>query len=146
MMGRFDVDPALVRRLAELLEETGLTEIEYQNGSQRIRVARTKPGEIAVAPAVNVAPIGIAPAAAPEGPPPGAIVSPMVGTAYLAPEPGARPFVSVGDRVTAGQTLLIIEAMKVMNPITAPHGGTVNDIFITDGRPVEFGEVLMAVR
>lgn len=146
-MGRFDIDPALVRRLAELLDETGLTEIEYQNGNQRIRVVRTPRGEVTVAPM----PTPISPAAAPtppasEGPPPGAVVSPMVGTAYIAPEPGARPFVSVGDRVSAGQTLLIIEAMKVMNPITAPHAGTVSDILVADGRPVEFGEVLMIIR
>jgi acetyl-CoA carboxylase biotin carboxyl carrier protein len=148
MMGRFDVDPALVRRLAELLDETGLTEIEYQSGTQRIRVARTPQGQIAVAPAAAAAvtPVGAPPAAASEGPPAGAVVSPMVGTAYVAPEPGARAFVNVGDRVVVGQTLLIIEAMKVMNPITAPHGGMVTDVFVSDGRPVEFGEVLMVIR
>ena len=86
-----------------------------------------------------------APAAAPEGPPAGAVTSPMVGTAYAAAEPGATPFVKVGDKVSKGQTLLIIEAMKVMNPIPAPHGGTVLNILFGDGRPVEYGEVLLVV-
>jgi len=143
-MPKFDVDDALVRKLAGLLNETGLTEIEYETGDQRIRVTR---GGVAAAPAIiPTAAVPAAAAAAPaEGPPPGAVMSPMVGTAYAASEPGAAPFVKVGDKVSKGQTLLIIEAMKVMNPIPAPHGGTVQDILFTDGRPVEYGEVLLVV-
>ncbi|HVZ00307.1 MAG TPA: biotin/lipoyl-containing protein, partial [Dongiaceae bacterium] len=97
----------------------------------------------AVVQTVSAAP---APAAKPEGPPAGALTSPMVGTAYLAPEPGAAPFVKAGDRVNKGQTVLIIEAMKVMNPIQAPVSGTVKDILIADGQPVEFGEALMIIQ
>ena len=146
-MPKFDVDDALVRKLAALLNETGLTEIEYEAGEQRIRVTRGGTTTLAVAPAVAAAPVAAAPAAASvsDGPPPGAVMSPMVGTAYAASEPGTAPFVKVGDKVSKGQTLLIIEAMKVMNPIPAPHGGTVQDILFGDGRPVEYGEVLMVV-
>ena len=148
-MPKLDIDEALIRKLADLLKETGLNEIEYENGQQRIRVNRGQAHGAVLAPAA--APAALAPppapaAAAVEGPPAGAVTSPMVGTAYLAAEPGASPFVKVGDQVKAGQTLLIIEAMKVMNPILAPQGGTVSDIMISDGRPVEFGEVLMVVR
>ena len=148
-MPKLDIDEALIRKLADLLKETGLNEIEYESGPQRIRVNRGQAHGAVLAPAV--APAALAPppapaAAAVEGPPAGAVTSPMVGTAYLAAEPGASPFVKVGDLVKAGQTLLIIEAMKVMNPILAPQGGTVSDIMISDGRPVEFGEVLMVVR
>ena len=146
-MPKFDVDDALVRKLAALLNETGLTEIEYETGEQRIRVTRGGATTVAVAPPVP-APAASAVSAAPsasEGPPPGAVLSPMVGTAYAAAEPGATPFVKVGDKVSKGQTLLIIEAMKVMNPIPAPHGGTVQQILFTDGRPVEYGEVLLVV-
>lgn len=141
-MPKFDVDDALVRKLAALLTETGLTEIEYETGEQRIRVTRGGGATLAGAPAAPAAPA--APPAS-EGPPPGAVMSPMVGTAYAASEPGTAPFVKVGDKVSKGQTLLIIEAMKVMNPIPAPHGGTVQQILFTDGRPVEYGEVLMVV-
>jgi len=95
-------------------------------------------------PAAAVAPAAAKPAVA-EDPPAGAVTSPMVGTAYAATEPGATPFVKVGDKVAKGQTLLIIEAMKVMNPIPAPHGGTIQEILFGDGRPVEYGEVLMVV-
>ena len=148
-MPKLEVDAALIRKLADLLKETGLTEIEYENGVHRIRVNRAVGGNNAVAPLapapVVAAPVAAA-AAAPEGPPAGAVTSPMVGTAYLASEPGASPFVKVGDRVRVGQTLLIIEAMKVMNPIAAAHDGTVSEILVSDGRPVEFGEVLMIVR
>jgi acetyl-CoA carboxylase biotin carboxyl carrier protein len=148
-MAKFDVDEALVRKLAELLQQTGLTEIEYENGPQRIRVNRQT---LAAAPAASTpaavpapaAPVAAAPAPA-GGPPPGALTSPMVGTVYISPEPGAEPFVKVGDRVTKGQTVLIIEAMKVMNPIPAPAGGTVREIMVADGRPVEYGEVLMII-
>ena len=143
-MPKLDVDEALIRKLADLLKETGLNEIEYESGPQRIRVNRGQAHGAVLAPAL-AAPAVLAPPAAPpaavvEGPPAGAVTSPMVGTAYLAAEPGASPFVKVG------QTLLIIEAMKVMNPILASQGGTVSDIMISDGRPVEFGEVLMVVR
>ena len=144
-MSKFDIDDALVRKLALLLEETGLNEIEYEREGERIRVNR---GAAIAAPVA--APAVSAPAAAPaavasEGPPAGAVLSPMVGTAFLSPEPGSKPFVAVGDRVTQGQTLLIIEAMKVMNPITAPHTGTVKQILAADGRPVEYGEVLLVL-
>jgi acetyl-CoA carboxylase biotin carboxyl carrier protein len=148
-MAKFDVDEALIRKLAELLEQTGLTEIEYENGPQRIRVnkqtvaAATAAVSAAAAPAAAPAPV--AAKTATDGPPAGAVTSPMVGTVYLSAEPGASPFVKVGDRVTKGQTLVIIEAMKVMNPIPAPAGGTVREVLISDGRPVEYGEVLMVI-
>jgi acetyl-CoA carboxylase biotin carboxyl carrier protein len=145
-MPKFDVDDALVRKLAALLNETGLTEIEYEIGEQRIRVTRGGATTVAVAPAAPIASASTTAAAPPsEGPPAGAVMSPMVGTAYAASEPGAAPFVKVGDKVSKGQTLLIIEAMKVMNPIPAPHGGTVQSILFADGRPVEYGEVLLVV-
>ncbi len=145
-MPKFDVDDALVRKLAALLAETGLTEIEYAAGEQRIRVTRGgSAGVVAAAPAAAPVLAAGQPPAAPEGPPAGAVLSPMVGTAYAAAEPGAAPLVKVGDKVAKGQTLLIIEAMKVMNPIPAPHGGTVQEIVFGDGRPVEYGEVLLIV-
>jgi len=149
-MAGFDVDADLVRKLAELLEETGLSEVEYESGGQRIRVCRG--AGAAAAAAIAPVPAGAA------GPPPpaagtsadalpvGAVVSPMVGTAYVAPEPGAAPYVKIGDRVAEGDTLLVVEAMKVMNPIAAPHGGMVVEVLVSDGRPVEYGEVLMVVR
>jgi len=144
-MPKFDVDDALVRKLAALLADTGLTEIEYEVGQQRIRVSRGGVTSVAVAaPAPAPASAAATPAVA-EGPPAGAVTSPMVGTAYAAAEPGATPFVKVGDKVAKGQTLLIIEAMKVMNPIPAPHGGTIQEILFGDGRPVEYGEVLLVV-
>lgn len=144
-MAKFDVDEVLIRKLAELLQDTGLTEIEYESGAQRIRVNRDNPVVVAAA---APAPAAVMPAAAPtpDHPPAGAVTSPMVGTAYTAAEPGAAAFVKVGDQVAKGQTLLIIEAMKVMNPISAPHGGTVTEIYIQDGRPVEYGEVLMVIQ
>jgi acetyl-CoA carboxylase biotin carboxyl carrier protein len=147
-MAKFDVDEALIRKLAELLQQTGLTEIEYENGPQRIRVNKQM---LAAAAAAAPAPTAATPAApapaktAADGPPAGAVTSPMVGTVYLSAEPGANPYVKVGDRVTKGQTLLIIEAMKVMNPIPADAGGTVREIMVADGRPVEYGEVLMVI-
>jgi acetyl-CoA carboxylase biotin carboxyl carrier protein len=144
-MPKFDVDDALVRKLAALLADTGLTEIEYEVGEQRIRVSRGGTGVAVAAPAAAVAAPAAAKPAAAEGPPAGAVTSPMVGTAYAAAEPGAAPFVKIGDKVAKGQTLLIIEAMKVMNPIPAPHGGTIQEILFGDGRPVEYGEVLMVV-
>jgi acetyl-CoA carboxylase biotin carboxyl carrier protein len=144
-MPKFDVDDALVRKLASLLSETGLTEIEYEAGEQRIRVTRGGVNTVAVAAPAVAAAVPVAPTPVTEGPPPGAVLSPMVGTAYAAPEPGAAPFVKVGDKVSKGQTLLIIEAMKVMNPIPAPHGGAVQAIHFSDGHPVEYGEVLMVI-
>ena len=149
-MATFDIDGDLVRKLAGLLDETGLTEIEFAEGEKRIRV--TKGG---TAPAFYTqAPAGAAPAPAAAATPPaalgvsshpGALTSPMVGTAYLSSEPGGSPFVRVGDTVKAGQTVLIIEAMKVMNPIKAPKAGTVSQILVGDAQPVEFGEVLMII-
>jgi acetyl-CoA carboxylase biotin carboxyl carrier protein len=135
-MSKFDIDEALIRKLAKLLKETGLTEIEFETDDARIRVNAGSGPVIAAAPAS---------AAASEGPAAGTVSSPMVGTAYLAPEPNAAAFVKVGDRVAKGQTILIIEAMKVMNPIPAPHAGTVTQILIQDGQPVEFGEPMMVI-
>jgi acetyl-CoA carboxylase biotin carboxyl carrier protein len=145
-MPKLEVDEALVRKLAQLLTDTGLAEIEFESGGQRIRVNRqTVLAAPAAAPAAAT-PAMPGPGAAPaEGPPAGAVTSPMVGTVYLSSEPGGAPFVKVGDRVAKGQTILIIEAMKVMNPIPAPAAGTVREIFVADGRPVEYGEVLMVV-
>lgn len=143
-MSKFDVDEALVRKLAALLKDTGLSEIEFESEGKRIRV-----NSGATAAPAHTVPVAAAPAAAPakaEGPPAGALTSPMVGTAYLSPEPGAAQFVKSGDRVNKGQTVLIIEAMKVMNPIQAPVSGTVKDILIADGQPVEFGEALMIIQ
>jgi acetyl-CoA carboxylase biotin carboxyl carrier protein len=149
---RSTVDKDLIRELSALLEETGLTEIEIEQSGLRVRVARG--GQViaatpvaAPAPAAPlVAPTGITSTAAPDpAKHPGVVASPMVGTAYLAAEPGARPFVEVGSKVLAGQTLLIIEAMKTMNQIPAPRSGTVIQILIEDGRPVEFGEPMMII-
>jgi acetyl-CoA carboxylase biotin carboxyl carrier protein len=144
-MARFTVDEDLIRRLAKLLEETGLGEIEYQILGRRVRIARP-----AAAPVVSVteAPARAAEAAPAEAPAispehPGAITAPMVGTVYIAPEPGAPPFVRVGDVVKKGQTLLIIEAMKTMNPVTADRDGRVARVLVEDGAPTEYGEVLV---
>ena len=147
-MADFDVDDDLIRRLARLMDETGLSEIEVADGDRSLRVARptgTPVAAVAPAPAVAAAaaPAVDAPAAAPGSPPAGAVTSPMVGTVYLASEPGARPFVKAGDRVAEGDTLLIVEAMKVMNPIRATQAGTVREILVQDSQPVEFGEVLL---
>ncbi|MGN6154235.1 MAG: acetyl-CoA carboxylase biotin carboxyl carrier protein [Sphingomicrobium sp.] len=146
------IDPALVRELAELLTENNLTEIEVEDGDRKIRVQRSLVAAAAPAPAVAAAPAAqpmMAPpmhAEAPVGEPEGESVrSPMVGTAYLAPEPGAAPFVSAGDSVKAGDTLLIVEAMKVMNPITAPHGGVVKQVLVESGQPVEFDQPLVVL-
>ncbi len=147
-----NVDTKLVRELAKLLSETGLTEIEVQDGERRIKVGR---GAVAPAPAA-VATFVEPPAAAAVAPTPtavdptapdtaNAVRSPMVGTAYLHPEPGADAFIKVGDKVKAGDTLMIIEAMKVMNPITAPAAGTVKQILIENAQPVEFDQPLVVV-
>ncbi len=139
------IDSALIRELADLLKETELTEIEVEQPNLRIRVSRAAPmASAAVAVPAVVAPA--VPAAAVEVDAhqhPGAVKSPMVGTAYRSPEPNAKPFVEVGDRVSAGQTLLIVEAMKTMNQITAPSSGTVTAILVEDGQPVEYGEPLV---
>lgn len=148
-MSTFNLDPEFVRGLAKLLDETGLTEIEFSEGDRRIRLNR-QPAPVAAAYAAPVAaPTAVAAvpaaAAAPAGPPKNAVTSPMVGTVYLAPEPGAAPFVKVGDKVAEGATLLIVEAMKVMNPIRSPRGGTVTAILVEDGQPVEFSEPLVVI-
>ena len=143
------VDPGLIRELAQLLTETGLSEIEIDRGGVRIRVARGAAPQMAfaAAPAATAAAPTAAPAAAESdlSKHPGCVHSPMVGTAYLAPEPGAAPFIDVGTRVSQGQTLLIIEAMKTMNHIPAPKAGTVTRILIGNSQPVEFGEPLVIV-
>lgn len=150
-MAKFEMDTEFIRTLAKLLEETNLGEIEMADGDRKIRVARPAAAPMQAAAPVAVMPTALVPAAlaaaaAPDlAKHPGAVKSPMVGTAYLAPEPGKPPFVSVGDKVTAGQTLLIIEAMKTFNPIKAPKGGTVAQILIDNGQPVEFGQPLMIV-
>lgn len=148
--GGIKVDTALVRELAELLAETGLSEIEVEDGTRKIRVARrTSPTAAASFQSVAAAPLA-APSAAPMEPAAspdiaGALTSPMVGTVYLASEPGTPNFVSVGDQVSEGQTLVIIEAMKVMNPIAAEKAGTVKAILIENAQPVEFGQPLVVI-
>ena len=151
-------DPELVRELATLIAETDLTEIEVEKGDLRIRVARTVTATVTVpmaapAPAVPAALPAALPAAAGDAAPggqspashPGAITSPMVGTAYRKPSPEAKPFIEVGTRVAVGDKLLLIEAMKTFNEIAAPRAGTVTAIFIEDGQPVEFGEPLLVI-
>ncbi|MFM5906679.1 MAG: acetyl-CoA carboxylase biotin carboxyl carrier protein [Novosphingobium sp.] len=147
-----NIDTALVRELAEMLADTGLTEIEVEDGDRKIKVSRAAaagtfvaaaaPAPIAAAPAAPAA-AGAAPEAA--AAPVDALKSPMVGTAYLAPEPGADNFVAIGKQVKAGDTLLIVEAMKVMNPITAPKGGTISAILIENGQPVEYDQPLLVI-
>jgi acetyl-CoA carboxylase biotin carboxyl carrier protein len=144
------VDPRLIRELAELLTETGLSEIEIDRGGMRIRVARGGGPQIALAaaPAAAAAAATAPQPATAEGDlskHPGCVHSPMVGTAYLAPEPGAAAFIDVGTRVSQGQTLLIIEAMKTMNQIPAPKAGTVTRILVGNSQPVEFGEPLVII-
>ena len=152
--GPIRVDVDLVRQLAELLDATKLTEIEVEDGERRVRVVRKAPSAAPVAYAAPPAPVAAPAAAAPAAPAaaevtpsdhPGTVKSPMVGTVYLAAEPGAAPFVSPGDKIAAGQTLLIVEAMKVMNPITAPRGGTVTQVLVENGQPVEFDQPLVIV-
>ena len=153
-MAKFEMDTEFVRKLAEILEERDLGEIELADGDRRIRIARPKvtyatapmPAPATSAPAAGAPTAAAAAAGAGDlAKHPGAVKSPMVGTAYLAPEPGKPNFVAVGDKVTAGQTLLIIEAMKTFNPIKAPKAGTVTQIVIDNAQPVEFGEALMIV-
>lgn len=148
-MARLGVDEDLVRHLARLLEETGLTELEYDTGKLRVRVSRGGGAQMVVsAPLVAASPAaapGVAAPAAAEvtASHPGAVTAPMVGTVYVAPEPSAPSFVKIGDRVSEGQVLFIIEAMKTMNPIRAPRSGTVTQIFAVNAQPVEYGEVLL---
>ena len=149
-MSKPTINDDLVRQLARLLEETGLTEIEYGEGKWRLRVSKAM-----TAAATTVVPVATAAAVAAVATErasqasddvsrhPGAVTSPMVGTVYTAPQPGAAPFVNVGDTVSEGQTLLLIEAMKTMNPIRAPRAGKVSQIFVTNAAPVEYGEVLL---
>ncbi|MBS7587831.1 acetyl-CoA carboxylase biotin carboxyl carrier protein [Ancylobacter defluvii] len=149
------IDPALVREIANLLSESDLTEIEVQHEDLRIRVVRAAPTVYAApapafaapaAPAPLAAPVaGVAPASADPAKHPGVVPSPMVGTAYLSPEPGARAFIDIGTVVKEGQTLLIVEAMKTMNAIPAPRAGTVTQILVNNGQPVEYGEPLVIV-
>lgn len=151
---KFKIDSDAIRQLADILVDTKLTEIEYEDDGRRIRVSRGG----GVASAIQAATV-IAPAEAPQTAPsttqpgapltltnhPGTVKSPMVGTAYMSPEPGAAPFVKVGDSVATGQTIMIIEAMKVMNPIKAPQAGKIIQISARDATPVEFGEPLMII-
>jgi len=146
------IDARMVRKLADILTDTGLTEIEVEHNGLRIRVARslTVSAQVAPSAAVYAAPAAAAPAAQPAelmpaAPRGDAVNSPMVGTVYLQPQPGADPFVKVGDTVQAGQTLMIVEAMKTMNPIPAPKAGRVVEILVQDGQPVEFGEPLLVL-
>jgi acetyl-CoA carboxylase biotin carboxyl carrier protein len=146
-------DSALIRELASLLDETSLTEIEIERAGLRLRVARNV--SVAAAMPATFHAMAAAPAAAASAAAnaaandlsahPGVVPSPMVGTAYWAPEPGAKPFVDVGTKVTVGQTLMIIEAMKTMNQIPSPRAGTVTQILVEDGQPVEFGEPLVII-
>ena len=150
-MAKFEMDTEFIRKLAKLLEETNLGEIEMAEGDRRIRVARPKtvvataaPAAAAM-PAAAAAPVAATPVTNDVSKHPGAVKSPMVGTAYLSPEPGKPVFVNIGDKITAGQTLLIIEAMKTFNPIKAPKAGTVAQVLIDNAQPVEFGQPLMIV-
>ncbi|MFN0044688.1 MAG: acetyl-CoA carboxylase biotin carboxyl carrier protein [Alphaproteobacteria bacterium] len=137
------IERALVLELAALLEETGLTEIEYAQGDWRVRLARHA-AAIAVAPAPTPAPAALPVRdAVPDASHPGAVPSPMVGTAFLAREPGSAPFVKIGQAVREGETLLLIEAMKTYNEVRAPRAGKVARILVGDGTPVEFGETLL---
>ena len=151
-------DAELVKALADILDEAGLAELEYETADMSVRLSRVT-GAVAAAP-VAAAPAAVAPVAAAATAPatapaaaaepasadhPGAVTSPMVGTVYTAPEPDAAAFIDVGSTVKKGQTLLIVEAMKVMNPITAPNDGTVKQILVQNAQPVEFGEVLVII-
>jgi acetyl-CoA carboxylase biotin carboxyl carrier protein len=144
------IDSALIRELAALLKETDLTEIEVEQPNLRVRVSRAAPATMAAAVAMPTnGPVAVAPPSPPAELDahhhPGAVKSPMVGTAYRSPEPNAKAFVEVGDRVSVGQTVLIVEAMKTMNQIPAPHAGTVTAILVEDGQPVEYGEPLVII-
>ena len=148
-MNRTLLDPETIDRLASILEARGLTELELQDGEMSLRLSRGGVVAVAAAPTVAAAPVAAAavPAApAGEAPPPaGAVPSPMVGIAYLSAEPGAAQFVNVGQPVTAGQTVMLIEAMKTFNQIKAPHAGTVTAILVATGQPVEYGQPLIVI-
>lgn len=146
MSKKIDVDDELIRKLAGIMDETGLTEIEIGSDGLNLRVARGGT-VVAAAPAAVAAPAAASPATAeiPHADHPGVVTSPMVGVAYLAAEPGAAPFVNVGDTVTSGQVVFLIEAMKVFNQIKAPQAGKVTKIFVEAGAPVEFGEPLLII-
>ena len=149
-MAKPKVDTALIETLAELLQRTGLTEIELAEGDSRIRVARQPQPVLASVPTLAPVPAPAGPAARDEGHAapedhPGAVRAPMVGTVYLTPEPGAPPFITVGAEVSEGQTLLIIEAMKVMNPIRAARSGRIANLLVANGDPVEYGELLLII-
>ena len=149
------IDPDLVRELAKIISDSGLSEIEVEHGDLRLRIARTLTAAPVTHMVAAAAPVAHAPAAPPPaaGPAPaadaaahpGAVPSPMVGTAYLSPEPGAPTFIKVGDTVTAGQTIMVVEAMKTFNPIPAPRAGKVTAILVTDAQPVEYGEPLVII-
>jgi len=145
-------DPDLVRELANMIADTGLSEIEVEKGDLRIRVARTISAAVTVAAPAALAPAPVvapppasAEAAKPGAPHPGAVLSPMVGTAYRKPSPDARDFVEVGSKVQAGEKVLLVEAMKTFNEIVAPRAGTVTAIYVEDGTPVEYGEPLLVI-
>ncbi len=152
-MAKLELDKELIRELAALLEETGLSEIEITDEGRSLRVSRA--GTVNAVAAATPASTPAAPPATGEAAPvapdadlsqhPGAVLSPMVGTAYVAPEPGAPPFVTVGDTVSEGQPLLIVEAMKTMNQIPAPRSGKITRILVTDAQPVEYGDPLMII-
>lgn len=150
-MAQSNIDEAAIRALAAILHETDLSEIEIVNGDNKLRVARqivVTPPPAPVVAAVEARPAGAgdeAVATTPTRSLDGAVLSPMVGTAYRAPEPGARPFVEVGDKVRPGQVVMIVEAMKTMNQIIAETAGAVREIFVEDGQPVEYGEPLLAI-
>ena len=155
-MSRFSIDPDAIRMLAGILTETGLTEIEIAEKDSRVRVVRA-PGQVASHATGMAAPVPVSASQRPATPDPvgaseadfashpGAVVSPMVGVVYLSPEPGAAPFVTVGQSVEAGQTVLLIEAMKTFNQIKAPRAGTVARVLVANSSPVEYGEVLMLI-
>lgn len=155
MPGRKEIDRNLIRELAELLDETGLTEIEIEQHGLRVRIQRAPAPAAVATTVVPQPPAASAPLSAERETEreresaleshPGTVTSPMVGTCYRSPEPGAKSFVEVGDRVNEGDTLLIVEAMKTFNPITAPRAGTVTRILVDDGQPVEFGEPLIII-
>src|SRR5271168_2260875 len=152
-MSRLPVDVEAIRTLAEILQETGLTEIEIAEKDSRIRVVRAPAVVAAAVPTIAAPAAAAAPATTAQNPSeiedfihhPGAVKSPMVGVAYLSPEPGQPPYVTTGQNVAAGQTLLLIEAMKTFNQIKAPRAGTISRILIQPGTPVEYGEVLMVI-
>ena len=139
------IDASAIRELAQLLKDTGLTEIEIDHNGARIRVSRGGGVAVAAAAPTPTPAAAPAPAAPSSGPAAGAVPSPMVGTVYLAPEPGKPAFISVGKSVKEGETLFIVEAMKTMNAITAPKGGMVTEIHVADGTPVEFGQTLCVI-